>query len=68
MGGIESQLYSFLTSALVSGQLHAPTPLPSAPIQREAGWTPELVWTFWRREKSHILARIRTPDRPAHSL
>ena len=52
----------------MSGQPHAPAPLPSVPIQQEAGWAPGPVWTFWRREKSHTLARIRTPDCPARSL
>jgi hypothetical protein len=49
---------SFLTSALMemSGQLHAPAALspwkePSVLIGKEAGFTPELVWTLWRREK-----------------
>jgi hypothetical protein len=35
----------------VSGQLHTPTALPLGkesplPIGREAGWTPEPVWTL----------------------
>jgi hypothetical protein len=40
----------------VSGQLHAPTALPpeiGPPVRigLEAGWTQELVWTAWRKEK-----------------
>jgi len=40
---------------VVSGQLHAPTVLslrqkPVAPIAQVAGWVPELVWMFWRRQ------------------
>jgi hypothetical protein len=41
----------------VSGQLHdltalAPGKEPSVPIGYEAGWTPEPVWTTWKRENS----------------
>jgi len=28
------------------------------PVESEAGWAQELVWMFWRREKSLIPARI----------
>jgi hypothetical protein len=35
------------------------------PIEYEAAWVPELVWTFWRREKFIAPTGIRTPDRPA---
>jgi len=31
-------------------------------------WAPEMVWTFWIREKSHARTRIQNPDRPARSL
>ena len=31
-------------------------------LHREAGWTPEVVWTF-RRNKSLVLAGNRTLDR-----
>jgi len=45
----------------VSGQLHAPaTSLlgkePPVPIQKETGWAPEAVWTWWQREKFPALA------------
>jgi hypothetical protein len=47
-GGIAPE---FLTSALdeVSGQLHAPAPVP---IGYEAGWTPRAVWILWSRQKT----------------
>jgi hypothetical protein len=40
---------------VVSGQLHALAALPlgkkpQVPIGYEVGWTPEPVWTKWRRE------------------
>jgi hypothetical protein len=41
----------------LSGQLHAPAALPPGkeppvPIGEEGRWTPEPVWTTWRRENS----------------
>jgi len=33
----------------VGGQLHAPAAFPPALIGKEAGWAPELVWT-WTEE------------------
>jgi hypothetical protein len=50
----------------VSGQLHAPVPLPPrkeppVPTQCEAGSAPQSVWTLRRREKSLALPRNRTP-------
>jgi hypothetical protein len=41
----------------VSGQFHVPAASPPrkeppVPIGQEAGWTPEPVWTTWRRENS----------------
>jgi hypothetical protein len=43
----------------VIGQLHTPVTLhsgkePPVPIAKEAGWTPEPVWTTWRRENSWL--------------
>jgi len=39
----------------VSGQIYAPAALfsvnePSVPVEQEAGWAPQPVWTLWRRE------------------
>jgi hypothetical protein len=45
--------------------LQESTPVPT---EEEAGWTPELVWIFWRGEKSLATARIRTLDHLPHSL
>jgi len=39
-----------------------------APIEWEAGWFPETVWTFWRGDKFLFPAGIRTLRRPARNL
>jgi hypothetical protein len=57
----------------VSGQLHAPASLPPGkypppvPIEQEAGWAPEPIWTLWRWEKSFPCLEWK-PGRPARSL
>jgi hypothetical protein len=49
----------------VSAQLYAPADLtpgkePTVPIEYEAGWAPEPLWTLWSREKSLATAENRT--------
>jgi hypothetical protein len=36
------------------------------PTTYEAGLAPELVWTFWRGQKSLVPARIPIPDHHTH--
>jgi len=36
------------------------------PIEYEAGWAPEPVWTFWKTDES-LTTEIRTLDSPARS-
>ena len=54
----------------VSGQLQVPAVLPQQRtppyIKKEAGWVPEPIWAFLRREKPIVAAGIRTSDRSAH--
>jgi len=50
----------------VSGQPYAPEALPPRketpmPLGEEAGWTPETVWTRWRRKQIPASAGNRTP-------
>jgi hypothetical protein len=52
----------------VSGQLNAPARKKSpVPIEQEAEWAPEPVWTFWRIE-NFAPTGIRPADRLARSL
>jgi hypothetical protein len=61
--------YSFLTSALDGGERSASRPgraLPPGkglpvPIEQEAGWAPEPVWTQRLEEKSSASVEDRTP-------
>jgi hypothetical protein len=59
----------------VGGQVYAPATLPSkgktlVPLVQEAVWTPEPVWTLWRRKSLLFLPRIkpRLLGRPTRSL
>lgn len=38
------------------------------PIQWEAGWVPETIWTIWGTEGYLVSSGFRTADRPAGSL
>jgi len=56
----------------MGGYLHAPVALlagkePLVPFEYEAGWAPELIWKFLRRDKSPTPTRIQTSDRLACS-
>jgi hypothetical protein len=49
----------------VSDQVHTLTALdtvkePLVPSREEAGWAPQPVWMFWRKEKSLIPVRIQS--------
>ena len=52
-------------------QLHGLVALPRerTPIsfEDEAGWTPDPIWMFWRKENVFAYARIRTPYCPVRS-
>jgi hypothetical protein len=63
----------FLASALNGGKrsVHLSTPLPQeeipVPIEQEAVFASEPVWTFWRREKLLAASCFRTPAHAARS-
>jgi len=60
IGGVDVLLPP-LISAQEGGELSPPCPSqcnPTTPIASEVGWAPELNWTFWKRDKSLIPARI----------
>ena len=69
-GGIEVFLHSFLILAQDRGKWQASNLVERAlvPLGYEAGWTPEPVGTFWRREQFFVPARIHTLDHPNCSL
>ena len=58
----------------LSGKLHTHSVLPPPrrgtpiPTEKEAGWTPEPMWTVWSREKSLVPTGIPTPDLLARRL
>jgi len=47
----------------VTPQLLYPREGTLVPTVQEAGWVPDWVWTFWRKELSLATAGIRTPAR-----
>ena len=55
---VKESLSTPLSYMEVSNKFHAPAALPSrnnpVPIEYVAVLAPELVWTFWRREKSNL--------------
>jgi hypothetical protein len=51
----------------VTGQLHALDTLPLGETAPGIHWTPKLVWTLWRREKSSPFQESN-PSHTAHSL
>jgi hypothetical protein len=58
-GGMDIQIHIFLTSALVGGEWSVSRPAalspgkePEVPIIQEGWWTPEPIWTIWRRQNS----------------
>jgi len=55
------KLQAFLTSALYGG-----TGQPPVPSEYETEWTPQPVWTLWRRKNS-CLCRESKPGRPGRS-
>jgi hypothetical protein len=66
-------LHSFLTWAVAEVRWSAHSLADSSPernpvpAEQEAGWAPEPVWTFCRRDKSPTPTKTRTSDRPAAS-
>jgi hypothetical protein len=68
VGGRRYSSYSFLTSELDGGEWSASRPGralppgkgPPVPIEQEAGWAPEPVWTQRLEEKSSASVGDRT--------
>jgi hypothetical protein len=55
------------------GYLYTPAALPllkepSLSTEQETGWAPEIVLTFWRKDKSLACAGNHTLYFPVHSL
>jgi hypothetical protein len=67
-GGVEVDLHAFLKLEIDGGGLSDSLPgrfvprgkSPPVPTEYEARWTPESVWTRWRREKLPVLVGNRT--------
>jgi hypothetical protein len=56
--GVEVQLLTCITFALDGGERSASIAGRFAPqeepVEQEAEWIPESIWTFWRREKPYL--------------
>ena len=67
--GVEVMVHSFLISAIDNSgwSLRTPADLP-VPIEQEAGWAPEQVWTFLENRKSLALTGTQTQDCQFYSL
>jgi hypothetical protein len=59
MGGADVQIPIFLTLELVEGEWSVSCSYcfilgkqPWYPLEKEAGWAPDLVWGIWRCEDS----------------
>jgi hypothetical protein len=58
---VNGQIHDLAVLSLVRGQ--------RIPLKYEVEWVPEIVWTFWRKEKvSLALAGVGTSDHSAHGL
>jgi hypothetical protein len=59
---VKSKPFSPHAMKEASGQLQMPTSLTlekdPLPTYEEVGWTPEPIWTFWRRENSYDPTQI----------
>jgi hypothetical protein len=53
-GGVEVWLHSFLTSVLDGGEWVDSTPRSHCSRELEAGWAPQLVWTFFVDERNFL--------------
>jgi len=41
---------------------------PPVPVEKEAGWDPDPVWTKWRRKNFPASAENRTPRTPGSNI
>jgi hypothetical protein len=73
-GGADVQTHIFSTSALSGSEWSASHPChftpgkkPPVPIVEETGWTPEPVWTKWRKFLTLLGLELRPLGLPARS-
>jgi len=58
--GVEFQLHTHTLSTTINGhEWSASCQATPMPTEQEAGWEPELAWTFWSTEKSLLLPGIK---------